>query len=280
MAYQVLTRKDVDQFIERGWCAVPGCFSRAAAQAKVDRWIEEQGFTGQDPLTWGAPIMHRPLKDRFVAKEFAPRAYAAAEDLVGAGRIDNWTYGGFIVNTKFKRDQPWSMPGIHEGWHIDGDFFHHFLDSREQSLLSIQVFTDMRSHGGCTVIAEGSYKPAARMMREHPEGLNPGAIGQEAKKVVSFDTCPPIEVEGEAGTVFFLHPLTLHASSPNTDGPPRFMMNAVPILKDHFRFDDLERASVVERSTILACGGTPFPFTITGERIRYTPNREQYEKKP
>src|ERR1043166_7836105 len=42
---KVLTQKDVDQFIERGWCAVPGCFTRAAAQEKVDRWTEGQGFT-------------------------------------------------------------------------------------------------------------------------------------------------------------------------------------------------------------------------------------------
>ena len=274
----VLTPRHVDAFVERGWCAVEDCFSREAARAKADRWIEEQGFAGKDPLTWGPPIMHRGLKDRFLAKEFSPKAYAAAQDLLGRHAIESWTWGGFIVNTRFRRDQPWRMPGPNEGWHVDGDFFMHYLDSREQSLLTIQVFTDMRSHGGCTVIAEGSYKPIARMLKEHPEGLDPGAVCREAAKVVDFAACPAVEVEQPAGTVVFLHPLMWHASSPNTDGPPRFMMNAVPIIQEPYRFDDPDAACVVERATIAACGG-PFPFSPTGERKRYTPDRSAYESK-
>jgi hypothetical protein len=275
---KVLAPADVDQFIERGWCAVEGCFTREAARAKVDRWIAEQGFTGKDPLAWGPPVMHRGLAERFHAAEFAPKAYAAAEDLVGAGAIESWTWGGFIVNVSLRRDRPWTMPRMEEGWHVDGDFFHHFLDSREQSLLAIQVFTDMRARGGCTVIAEGSYRPIARMLREHPEGLDPQAVVHEARRVVSFKECPPMEVEAEAGTVIFLHPLMLHASSPNTDGPPRFIMNAVPIIREHYRFDRPGGGCVVERATVAACGGRPFSFVATGERRRYTPNRERYER--
>jgi hypothetical protein len=278
VATQVLTPAQLESFTERGWCAVEDCFPRSAAQQKINLWIEEQGFDPANPLEWGPPIMHRGLKERFLAKEFAPKAYAAVEDLVGPGRIDNWTWGGFIVNTKFKREEkPWKMPAKNEGWHIDGDFFHHFLDSREQSLLAVQVFTDMAHGGGCTVTSEGSYKPIARMMRQHPEGLDPGGVCREAIAVTEFGN--EIELEAKAGTVVFLHPFMLHASSPNTDGPARFIMNAVPILKDHFRFDNWENASVVERATILACGGKPFTFTATGERIRYTPNRSSYEKK-
>lgn len=274
---KVLTPAQIDQFIAKGWCAVPDCFSREAAKANVDLWIAEQGFDPAAPDTWGAAMMHRGLKERFPAKEFSPTAYAAAEDLVGEGRIESWTWGGFIVNAGLRRHLPWSMPKLEEGWHVDGDFFHHFLDSREQSLLVVQVFTDMRHAGGCTVVSNGSYKAIARLMREHPEGLDPGGIVREAKKVVAFDD--QIELEADAGTCVFLHPFMLHASSPNTDGPARFIMNAVPIMRDHFRFDDWGRASVVERATILACGGTPFTFTPTGERKRYSPDRSKYEKK-
>ena len=87
------------------------------------------------------------------------------------------------------------------------------------------------------------------------------------------------ELCAKAGTVVFLHPFILHSSSPNVKGPPRFIMNAPPILKDHFRFDDLGTASVVERSIIQACGGKPFEFTITGERRRITPDRSKYDSK-
>ena len=279
MVGPVLGPAHLASFIERGWCAVEGCFTREAANEQVDRWIDEQGFTGKDPLTWGPPIMHRGLKQGFAARDFSPRAYQAATELLGHHAIDHWGWGGFIVNTRLKRDQPWTMPGAGEGWHVDGDFFMHYLDSREQSLLTIQVFTDMRARGGCTVIAEGSYRPIARMLKGHPEGLDPGEVCREAAKVLSFAECPPVEVEQAAGTVVFLHPLMWHASSPNTDGPPRFMMNAVPIIKEHFRFDRPETSCVVEQATIRACGGVPFDFAPTGERRAYTPDRSRYEQK-
>ena len=57
-----------------------------------------------------------------------------------------------------------------DGWHVDGDFFVHFLDSPEQGLLVIPIFTDIEEDGGGTMVA--------------PEG-----IGKVAKWLVSFSVC-------------------------------------------------------------------------------------------
>ena len=38
------------------------------------------------------------------------------------------------------------------GWHNDGDFFVHFLDSPEQGLLVIPLWSDVVERGGGTVI--------------------------------------------------------------------------------------------------------------------------------
>jgi hypothetical protein len=58
-------------------------------------------------------------------------------------------------------------------WHKDGDFFRHFLDSREQGLLTIVLWTDMHHQGGGTFIAADSVPVIARYLAEHPEGVFP-----------------------------------------------------------------------------------------------------------
>jgi hypothetical protein len=39
-----------------------------------------------------------------------------------------------------------------DNWHNDGDWFTHFLDSPEQALLVIPLFSDIKPKGGGTVI--------------------------------------------------------------------------------------------------------------------------------
>ena len=277
MAYQALKQAHIDQFMEKGWCALEGCFSAQAAEQKRTRWIEEQGLDPASPQSWGFSMMHRGLKDHFLAKEFSPLAWAAAEDLMGKDRIERWTWGGFIVNVNLGADKPWQMPPKDNGgWHVDCDFFHHFLDSREQGMLSIQVFSDVESHGGATVVSEDSWQGGCQALFQHPEGLDPHQVNVETKKFAPFGA--QRELTAKAGTVVFLHPFILHASSQNISGRVRFIMNAPPQLKDHMRFDDWDKASVVERSIIQALGGKPFEFKVQGERRMFTPDRTLYDK--
>ena len=48
------------------------------------------------------------------------------------------------------------------GWHVDGDFFVHFLDSREQALLVIPVFEDIALSGGGTMVCPDAISVIAR----------------------------------------------------------------------------------------------------------------------
>src|SRR6185503_13418737 len=177
MGAQILDSRQTDQFMQLGWCLVEDCFSPEAARQKCDRWIEEHGFDPSDPLGWGMEILHSSLKENFDAKDFAPKAWAAAEDLVGKDSFKDWTWGKFIVNIRLGRENPWQMPPRDTGgWHVDGDFFHHFLDSPEQGLLILQIFSDIHPQGGGTVISEDSWPTAAKVLYEHSEGLAPNAI--------------------------------------------------------------------------------------------------------
>ena len=46
-------------------------------------------------------------------------------------------------------------------WHVDGDFFIHFLDSGEQGLLLIPLFSDILPGGGGTMICPEGIKKIA-----------------------------------------------------------------------------------------------------------------------
>jgi len=277
LANQVLDSEQIEQFMHLGWCKVEDCFSPDAAQKKCDLWIEEHGLDHSDPLGWGKEIIHSSLREDFSARDFAPKAWAAAEDLAGKNRFEDWRWGGFIVNIRLGRDKPWAMPPKENGgWHVDGDFFHHFLDSPEQGLLILQIFSDIKPEGGATVISEDSWAPTARALYGRPEGLDPQEICVLARDAAPFKS--QIEVTAKAGTVVFCHPLMMHASSQNCKGAPRFAMNAPIHLKRPMRFDTWADASWVEKSIIRALGGKPFEFKIKGERRGYVPDRKRYTK--
>lgn len=51
-----------------------------------------------------------------------------------------------------------------DNWHTDGDFFVHYLDSPEQALLVIPLFTDMESKCGGTVLCSNGIGIFAKHM--------------------------------------------------------------------------------------------------------------------
>jgi hypothetical protein len=49
-----------------------------------------------------------------------------------------------------------------DNWHNDGDFFVHFLDSPEQALLVIPLWSDIEHKGGGTAICGDGIKYIAK----------------------------------------------------------------------------------------------------------------------
>ena len=115
------------------------------------------------------------------------------------------------------------------GWHKDGSYFKHFLDSREQALLTVVLWSDMRHQGGGTFMAPDLVRLVARYLLEHPEGVKPSEFDFQSmiQQCTQFE-----ELTGEAGDFVILHPFMLHASSQNVLGVPRFMTNPPIVLKD------------------------------------------------
>ena len=98
------------------------------------------------------------------------------------------------------------------GWHKDGDFFRHSLNSPEQGLLVFVNWTDVVHLGGPTYIATDSVSVVANFLAANPEGVLPNEF--DFKALVS--QCHEFEeATALAGDVFLLHPFMLHAASQN-----------------------------------------------------------------
>ncbi len=113
------------------------------------------------------------------AKEFAPKAWYAISELVGGeDRVADWCKywkDGWIVNfgkPEFNPADPLEVRTL-DNWHSDGDWFVHFLDSPEQALLVIPLFSDIDPKGGGTVICTDGIKHIAKHMVIHLCALGP-----------------------------------------------------------------------------------------------------------
>ena len=187
-------------------------------------------------------------------------------------------------------------PSELDNWHCDGDFFVHYLDSPEQALLVIPLFTDIQPRGGGTYIAPDGIDLIAKYLAEHPEGVlpedrtfrpststlanwrdNPGFWShlEEIKRCQKF-----VEVTGEVGDVALLHPLMLHSASKNNLRIPRVITNPPVGLREPFNFnrEHPEEYSLVERKTLKALGVDRLAFQPTTERKRLVPRRIAIQK--
>ena len=188
-----------------------------------------------------------------------------------------------------------ASPAELDNWHIDGDFFVHFLDSPEQALLVIPVFSDIAPSGGATYVAPQGIDLVARYLAAHPEGVLPAKLSfvptDSAAKYPDDPRADPgywshldvvrrhctafVELTAETGDVVLLHPLMMHSASKNYLRVPRVITNPPVGLKAPFCFarDDPDEYSLVELKTLKALGVDRLEFAPTTERRRIVPGR-------
>jgi hypothetical protein len=282
--YRILTDEQVQSFLDNGYLVVKDCLDKRIA----NRWIEEAyqrlGYDPHDPSTWKKDIIWMDHKNQMPVRELAPKAWAAILDVIGGEErletqvmalpqsrhftsINSFLWSdAFIVNFHRGADEPWQPPSAQvTGWHKDGSYFRHFLDSREQALLTIVLWSDMRHQGGGTFIAPDSVRIVARHLYEHPEGIPAKEFDFQAlaSQCTRFE-----EMTGTAGDFVILHPFMLHASSQNVLGQPRFMTNPPIVLKEPMNLnrENPEDFSLLERATLHYLGLERLDFRPTAPR--------------
>jgi hypothetical protein len=279
--YEFLSDAQVEEFLNRGYIVLHDCFPCETAEAWTSLAFTRLGFDPNDSSTWERPQIHMPASLRVEWKEFMSKAWGAACELVGGeDRLKQPCLLGnsFIVNFYNGADRDWQPPSAQSpGWHKDGDFFLHFLDSPEQALLSLIIWSDIDHQGGGTFVAGDSVAPVARLLAAHPEGIRPGGFDFKAMIAECRDFT---EFTGRAGDVVLLHPYILHASSQNASGKPRFLTNPAIQLTEPMKFHraNPDDYSVVELAVLRALGVDHLDFQPTSPREAIVPERVRIQQ--
>jgi len=280
MSDRVLSAEQIEHFIEHGYVIMRSAFPRETASQWVDQGFKRLGYDRHDRSTWAAPRHHMPSMNRVAVPEFAPTVWSAVCELLGGEeRVQqpyNWS-DSFIMNLGIGADQPWMPPSAAaKGWHKDGDFFKHFLDSPEQGLLTIVCWTDMIHQGGGTFIAPDSVGVVARYLADHPEGVSPNGFGGLINDCREF-----IELTGQAGDVVLHHPYMLHATSQNVLRVERAITNPPVSLKEPMNFNRPNPAdfSPLEKGVLRGLGVERYDFKPTTPREKLVPARVHAQAK-
>ncbi|KZT09288.1 uncharacterized protein LAESUDRAFT_735537 [Laetiporus sulphureus 93-53] len=302
--YKYLTPDEIEFFMENGYIIIKQAFTKEkAAEWTKDMWVR-LGLDPNDKSTWDRERIHMPWHKRESVSTFAPKAWDAMCDLLGGeeridGRSSSWG-DSFIVNLgtpELEGPDKYVAPQDLDNWHVDGDFFVHFLDSPEQAMLVIPLFSDIKPRGGGTYISPDGIDLIAPYLAAHPEGVLPTGLSftpststapepkddpgywshlKEIRRCKRF-----VEVTGEIGDVVLMHPLMLHSASKNHLREVRVITNPPVGLREPFNFarDDPEEYSLVERKTLKALGVERFESKPTTERRRVVPRRVALQQK-
>jgi hypothetical protein len=253
MNLKALTPDQIEQFVELGYVRVPQVFSRDVAAAAREFLWRRIELSPDEPSGWSKPVVH--LQESFDTGPFAaaltPRFWNICDDVMGEGRWEpiSWL-GWWPVSFPGFAGGRWKAPTA--GWHVDGQQFHHHVNSRDQGLLPIFLFSDIEPGDGGTAISVGSHQIAARVLADaEPDGLS---VYELARRVGSYPREQVLEATGQAGDVFVLHPFMLHARSMNIGQRVRFICNPCISLREPMKLerDAATEYSAVERAIVQA----------------------------
>jgi hypothetical protein len=264
-----LTVAECEHFHAHGYVLMKGAFSREFALNEVHEQFAANGMDADRPETWREPRMSLPATKEFSLQELAPRVHAAVHEILGGEeRIagDLSIGNSMIACCSLGEGEPWQAPDENSGWHKDGQFFRHFLDSPEQALLGLPLWSDVVPQGGGTFLAPESVGVMARFLASHPEGVHPFVFPTSEL----MRQCPQrFEAVGEAGDYFLMHGYMMHSVSPNPHRKLRCISNNVFALNEPMQFnrpDDTEY-SLLERGVLRGLGVERYDFQPTRKRL-------------
>lgn len=262
-----------------GFVRVERALDPAFCEGVVERAFEHMGIVEVDRSTWPSGRTNLPVTRNWDLVDVAPRAAEVAADLVGSDRMGfSGVQDNLIVNlpdsgTPWFAPSDWRADGA--GWHKDGDWFRHFLDSPEQALLVVVFWRDVVERQGATYVAVDSIGPVAHLLAGHPEGLEPAQLSAPVREILAG--CRDFRaLTGKQGDIVLAHPFLLHTASVNELAVPRVISNSSVMLRKPMRFDREDGGfSALERSILCALGVDRFSYAATGPRGKVESERSR-----
>lgn len=262
-----------EEFINTYMVHLKAAIPRQLCEEWVGDYFARTGINEADKSTFPKEANRFSRRTRSIpVAEASPVTWQVICELLGGeDKIDERTRyfsDNFNLNINRGADEPWKAPSAQSpGWHKDGWFFRHFLDSPEQALLCLVIWRDIQPQSGGTFFAADSVPVVCRELLAHPEGLPHTyrhSFGQLIQQCSDFQ-----ELTAGTGDVVILHPFMLHAPSQNPSGRIRFMNNKVVSLCSPMQFNRTDGAyTALEASILRALGVDALNFATTGERKR------------
>jgi ectoine hydroxylase-related dioxygenase (phytanoyl-CoA dioxygenase family) len=239
------------EFERRGFVRLRGIFTVADAQHMRERiWKllrDEYGVEQAEPRSWSVrqPTGFQSLTRSGAFAAFAsPRLVEALDELLGP---DGWRapkHWGSPLVTFPHRETRWDVPS--RQWHLD---FPARGRGRPLFAVRILAFLDgVEPRAGGTLVVEGSHQLVERFvgrgarahsrdtrrafMQMHPwfrdlcSESSDDRIQRFMHEGATVDgvALRVVELVGEAGDAFLMHPWQLHAPAPNCGTSPRLML--------------------------------------------------------
>ena len=295
-ACEELTREEAIHFVQHGYVVLKEAFSRGMVDEICEQaWRElesEHHIDRTNPASWSQPvpgrrgmagyIRTRGSGNRYILRDVAPRAFFGQTDLIGGlnqglGTDLTLRWGDAAIgNLGIDGDARWQPPAPQQpGWHKDGWHFRHFLNSPEQGLLTVPIYSDIKPRSGGTFMAKDSIAPIARLLRDNPQGLHPDSVQGSGFLIPGLiEQCTEfVELTGNAGDLALLHPFVMHRVSINPTSRPRFIANVAVVIRQPMQFQPTEdhALTLVELGVLYALHQAAYRFDQTRKMRAFKP---------
>jgi hypothetical protein len=261
-----LNAAEIEHFITRGFVVVEDAL-RKDVREEWFRWgLQRMSRLRKVPDNGIIELTHTRFE---FLHDIAPRAWKAVTQLLGGEQrvAVNEVRDDFNLNTQTVPEQDWLPPNRQTtGWHIDGDYFKRFLDSPEQGLLCLILWSDVAAKEGGTFLACDSIGKVAKLLLDSTQGLDPRPFTQLYKECVDF-----VEITGGAGDVVLCHPFMIHAPSPKAKNHVRLLTNPLISLLDPMQFNRPDAAdfSPVELAILRGLGVEKLDYSHDRKREHF-----------
>ncbi|KAK7458014.1 hypothetical protein VKT23_009922 [Stygiomarasmius scandens] len=283
--YKFITPEQKQHFLEHGWLHLP----QGVKKENIDRFVGDvwirTGYDPNDSTTWDEEWFRMPRQKEMLWQDFAPKGWGAiCEILGGEERIDNTIFdkAGDSLIANFGKEEYKDkviLPKDLGNWHVDGNWFTHFLDSGDQSLLIVILFNDVAPRSGGTWICEDGLTRVIKWLHDRPQGCPQKLRDPDGKTafdpIITGECNKFVECVGKAGDMFICHGFMPHSASKNHNRIPRFITSPKIILKEPMNLnrENPDNYSLLELKTLRDLGVDSLPnWKSTGERQRFVPS--------
>lgn len=240
---EILSKKEIEQFILSGFVRIENAFSKETADAVLDILWNDLPCERSNPQTWTEPVIRLGMYTQppFIESLNTKKIHLIFDQLVGKDRwIPCRNVGTFPIR----------FPSIQKpndtGKHVDASFAGHdpnnYLEwrinvrSKGRALLMLVLYSEVSENDAPTIIYEGSHIDVAKLLAKEGEfGLS---FMQLANKLDELPKRKEVYATGKAGTVYLCHPFLVHSAQPHSGTLPKFMAQPPLLLRGELAITD------------------------------------------